>query len=69
MPCASVTWEQLFSLVEKVLISSPARMHSGRWKLVGTSGLSKTMGAVGPEDNSCKVGGGTQGFLRRCHVS
>lgn len=47
MPCASVTWGQLFSLVEKVSINSPAGTLSGSWKLVGTLGLSKSVGTVG----------------------
>lgn len=53
MPCASVTWGQLFSLVEKVSINSPAGMLSGSWKLVGTLGLSKALGTVGLKDRSC----------------
>ncbi|XP_058685777.1 uncharacterized protein LOC131574918 isoform X3 [Poecile atricapillus] len=39
MPCASVTWGQLFSLVEKVSINSPAGMLSGSWKLTVIHGF------------------------------
>lgn len=63
MPCASVTWAQLFSLVEKVSINSPAGMLSGSWKLVGTLGLSKAMEYLRRwEGIICAYGGYSKGI-------
>lgn len=50
MPCASAIWERLFWLVEKVLISRPARMLFGNWKSVRSLRLSKAIGRVGIKD-------------------
>lgn len=62
MPCASVIWGQLFWSVEKVSISTLARMHSGSWKSVGTLGLLKTT-ETGVWGQLTWMGGGPQGSV------
>lgn len=69
MPCASAITERLFWLVEKGLISRPARMLFGSWKLVRSLRLSKAMGWVGIKDELggrvsfgvCAWGGNSRG--------